>query len=179
MLRFLLFVLLFAVVSAWSTELPLSVSVSSLYLSSQEYANCQFLGDDMVLEVAQGDKVLTQYQFCSSYGKASAMVEKDYNGVCYVLLEWSEGHGPNATTDYLSVFALRRDLFEYARTPLSSASGATTRWKYQYSVSTPSTGGLHIVLANTVSNLVTSSGYFGPLESKRFISIGGEDVNVK
>ena len=70
----------------------------------------------------------------------------DAQGRHYVLLEYSEGHGTNAGTDYLTIYELTDKLAERKRLTLSEGIGPTSRWVYDYIVTTPKTGGVSLMM---------------------------------
>lgn len=107
---------------------------------------CQFKDDERTLSIRDGEKEIAWHTFCSSYGNASARLVQAMSNESYLLLEYGEGRGPNAVARYLGVYRLSNELLELARTPLSWASTATTRWSYKYSVDTPTDGGIVIRL---------------------------------
>ncbi len=100
-----------------------------------------FSDDDMTLIISEGTKTL-EHPFCSSYGKATANVVTDAHGVSYILLDFGEGRGTNAVTEYLDVFPIGKDMVEYAQMPLSEGAGPVSRWNYDYDVIAPPAGGI-------------------------------------
>lgn len=107
---------------------------------------CDFIEDAMILVVTDDGKELVHEDFCSSYGKAAAKVASDKRGRTYVLLDYSEGRGTNATTEYLSVYRLTPNLPAVMRIPISWAVGMTQRFVYEYEAKPDESGGLLIVL---------------------------------
>ncbi len=79
--------------SAVLVDLPLDVSHPE---------PCQFAGDAQRVEVREGEVKLAELTFCSAYGRSNAKVVTDRAGVSYLLLRLGEGHGTNATSEYLS-----------------------------------------------------------------------------
>lgn len=110
---------------------------------------CDFVDDAMSLVVTDDGKELAREDFCSSFGRAAAKTVADQHGRNYVLLEYSEGRGTNATTTYLTVFRLTADLLEMMRIPLSWATGPTQRFAYAYDIANDQSGGLRITLRGT------------------------------
>jgi hypothetical protein len=110
--------------------------------------NYPFPEDNLKLLVQDGKAVLAELPFCSSYGKASALIEQDALGANFVLLRYGQGRGTNATSEYLAVYRLGHNLIEYARIPISAPASGFSRWEYKYTVSKPPAGGLifHLVL---------------------------------
>ena len=86
--------------------------------------------------------------FCSSYAKASVLIEQDALGAYFVLLRYGKGRGTNARSEYLAVYRLDRNLIEFVSIPISAPASGFSRWEYKYTVSKPPTGGLvfHLVL---------------------------------
>ncbi|MBI2990977.1 MAG: hypothetical protein HYY47_02390 [Deltaproteobacteria bacterium] len=111
---------------------------------------CGFSEDSRSLIVSNESKTITKYDFCSSYGTGSAAVAADARGRQYVLLKYLEGRGTNATTEYLAIFKIAPELFEYVRVPIASGAGPTSRWEYAYSIDTPPKGGLRIVFKQRI-----------------------------
>lgn len=127
--------------------------------------------DAMRLSVWNDNSLVADKIFCSSYGTgASASVVTDRGGSSYVMLRFGEGHGTNAVTDYLTVYTVAPDLIEYVRTPLSSASGPTTRWEYNYTIALLPSRGIRIVLRLTKPADGTVETH--PSEAVRIIDIG-------
>lgn len=127
--------------------------------------------DAMRLSVWNGNSLVAEQIFCSSNGTAaSASVVTDRGGSPYVILRFREGHGTNAVTDYLTVYTVAPDLVEYVRTPLSSASGPTTRWTYNYTIALLPSRGIRIVLRLTepADGAIETH----PTEAVRIIDIG-------
>ena len=121
-----------------------TVSVKPAATDAAARTWCRFADDALTVEVRDGSTLLSAYSFCSSYGKASADLAVDVRGRSYLLLNYSQGRGPNATSGYLSVFRVAFEMVEYVRVPISSATGPTSRWEYQYTVTTPRQGGLQL-----------------------------------
>lgn len=132
-------------------------------------ALCQFEDDSMTLIVNEGDKELTRQYFCSSYGKASARIIQDVRGESFVLVTYAEGRGTNATTEYLSVYHLAKNLVEYLRTPVSAAAGSQSRWYYDPRIEPTAHGGIRLVLSLRVEG--EAAGWL-PSEKTRVIELG-------
>jgi len=113
---------------------------------NQDPNGCGFWGDSLTLSVIDQGKKILKKDYCSAYGKSKVQVITDTKAQNFVLLEYSEGHGTNATTDYLVVYALTKTLAERARALISFGVGLTSRWFYDYVVETPSVGGLKLVM---------------------------------
>jgi hypothetical protein len=133
---------------------------------------CDFVDDAMSLFVTDGGKELAQRDFCSSYGRATAKVAADRRGRNYVLLEYSEGRGTNASTTFLAVYRLAPELLEVMRIPISWATGPTQRFVYQYDIEADQSGGLRIALRG---NDETGSECCVPLEKVQIIRIDASE----
>jgi hypothetical protein len=138
---------------------------------SNDPSICPRPDDSMTLSVTDEDKELTTYSFCSSYGKATAKIVTDIRGRSYVFLEYAEGHGTNATEDYLAVYGLAEDFNEYFRTPISAGVWPDTRWWYDYEIERPNDGGLRIEFTLDFEG----EGVGLPNEKSRVISIDTPD----
>lgn len=112
----------------------------------KNFHGCEFFDDSLTLIVSDGDKQILSKDICSSYGKATVKVAADAKGNNFVFLEYSEGRGTNATTDYLVVYHLGSSLEERARELVSQANGPTSRWAYEYDIERPASGGLIVTL---------------------------------
>lgn len=130
---------------------------------------CEFAGDHMSLTVHDGERLISHYPFCSSYGHARAVIEQDAKGIYYVLLWSSQGHGTRAEQKYLTVYLLKPLLDEYVRTPVAGAANANTYWEYDVRVEKPQGGGLRIMLYRRVTG-GSPDGY--PEPATRQVSIG-------
>src|SRR5438105_12707873 len=108
--------------------------------------NYPFQEDNLKIVVQEGNKLIAQKAFCSSYGKADVALEKDAKGNYYLLLQHGEGRGTNARSEFLSVYRLSRTLIEHVRIPVSAPSGSISGWTYEYRLSMPASGGLLITL---------------------------------
>jgi len=111
-------------------------------------ANYPFTEDNLKLIVQDGNAVLAEKPFCSSYGKAGAYIEQDALGTYFVLLHYAEGRGTSTSCEYLAVYRLAHNLIEFVRIPISAPTSGFSGWKYRYTVSRPPTGGLvfHLIL---------------------------------
>lgn len=157
MLRFvwlLAFALLISVTGSRASAAP-QVSIAptlpfSMY--STHIDNCGgFAEDELTLTVSEHGKLVARNVFCSSYGReASARVVIDKSGQSFILLEYSEGRGPNATTHYLELERLQPDLLEVLQVPLSWATSPTQRFTYSYSIEIPGSGGIRIHLKGQI-----------------------------
>jgi hypothetical protein len=132
-------------------------------------ALCQFEDDSMTLIVNEDGKELARHYFCSSYGKASARIIQDASGESFVLLTYGEGRGTNATTEYLAVYPVAKDLVEYARIPVSAGAGPLSRWHYDSRVEKPERGGIRLVLTLRVEG---GDATWLPSERTRVIEVG-------
>ena len=141
-------------------------------VSLRGVALCKFEDDGMTLIVSDAGKDVTKHYFCSSYGKALALLVTDSRGKSYVFLRYGEGRGTNAVEEYLIVFSLARELVEYVRTPLSAGAGPTSRWSYDYRVEKPASGGIRLVLTLRVEG---DDVLVAPKEKTRIIDVGRDD----
>jgi len=133
---------------------------------------CQFAEDAKRLEIRDGSKQLTKYDFCASYGQATGTVITDAVGKSYLLLRYAEGRGTNATTDYLAIFTVQPELFEFVRTPISSGAGPLSRWEYTYSIARPTRGGLRLTFRLKVERPNNSAeADYAPFERERTIEV--------
>ncbi|SRR5579883_482718 len=107
---------------------------------------CGFRGDGEVLTITDGNRVLLTKNYCSAYGKSEAQIISDALARNDVLVTHSEGHGTNASTDYLTVYRLTDRLIKRTRITISEGVGISARWFYDYKVETPEHGGLKLVL---------------------------------
>lgn len=155
-LEYVLAVLLFMSVMASSARAVPLVSIEPALPESgwSPAAACSsgFAEDDLTLRVSEKGKQVASTNFCSSYGKAKAHVITDKTGQTFILLEYSEGRGPNATTGYLALERLP-DLLEVLRIPLSWATGPAERFTYSYVTELPASGGVRIILKGRNSGL--------------------------
>jgi hypothetical protein len=103
-----------------------------------------FKEDNLRLIVLNGDKKITEHYFCSSYGNAKAKIEKDAKGISYVFLRHGEGRGTNARSEFLTIYAVSKNLIEYMRLPLSGPAGPFYHWHYEYDVMKPEGGGFSL-----------------------------------
>lgn len=129
---------------------------------------CEFPDDALTLVLADGNKQLGQENFCSSYGRARAAVVTDKRGRRYVMLEYNEGRGPNATVEYLRILRVANDIYELARVPLAWATGPTQRFSYRYQVRSADDAGIKIELDGAASG---GDECCVPAERKMIISI--------
>lgn len=122
------------------------VNVHQTGALDQDPNGCGFWGDSLTLSVTDDDKKTLDKDYCSSYGRGSATIVQDVNQTNYVFLTWSEGHGTNATTDYLTIYKLTNSLIERTRITISEGAGPTSRWNYKYTIEKPSDGGLRLIM---------------------------------
>lgn len=110
--------------------------------------NCGgFAEDELTLSISDHGKQVASNVFCSSYGReAAARVVTDKSGQTFILLEYSEGRGPNATTHYLELDRLHPEFLEVLRVPLSWATSPTQRFTYSYVIKLSTSGGIRIYL---------------------------------
>ncbi len=113
------------------------------------HTGCDFVEDAMLLVIVDGGKELGREDFCAAYGRAKTEVVTDGRGQRYVLVEFGQGRGTNATTTYLSVYRLAINLLEIMRIPLSWSTGPTQRFTYKYTVGSDQLRGLQITLHGT------------------------------
>lgn len=86
---------------------------------------------------------ITRYNYCSAYGRGGASVVTDASGGNYVLLEYAEGHGTHATTDWLMVFRLTDGfLMERANFIIREPIAVIADHVYDFRAETPPGGGL-------------------------------------
>ena len=94
--------------------------------------------DDMTLVILRQGREILSEDYCSAYTRGEARVVTDATGRSYVLLEYSEGHGTGATSDFLKIFEVEDDSLT-ERAQLMIRSNASL---YDYSVGTPPEGGM-------------------------------------
>jgi hypothetical protein len=140
-------------------------------------SDCDVTDDEMRVVIKDEAKKLVQYDFCSSYGEASAKLIADTRGREYLLLRYGEGRGTNARSEFLSVFLVQPgipDLFEYMRTPVSAGASPLAYWDYDYKVLTPKEGGLRLEFHLTIDRNGESpkEEIYAPSEKYRTIVIG-------
>jgi hypothetical protein len=127
------------IVPRWTASQPLTPN----------HTGCLFADDAVAVVVSDGGKGTIEEDLCSSYGRATARIVVDGKARKYVLVEYHEGRGPNATTGYLTVYRLAGEMREVARIPLSWATGPAQRFTYKFKVATDELGGLRISLRDT------------------------------
>ncbi len=127
-----------------------------------------FWGDSLILTIRKNNQKITDYDFCSRYGKADASVVKDALGEEFLILKFGEGGGTFALTEYLLVFRISDKLVEYARIPVSAPAGFTSVWQYDYKIEKPSSGGLKIILDLVISG---DDAEWYPPEKRRIVQI--------
>jgi len=153
--------------------IPLTANAAPISIISEDYnkygcpGDYPFTEDNLKLVVQDGNVVLAERSFCSSYGKASALIEQDALGAYFVLLRYGQGRGTNARSEYLAVYKLDHNLIEYIRIPISAPASGASRWEYKYKISKPQAGGLlfHLVLE------VEPKAEWYPAEKLRIIEI--------
>ena len=133
---------------AGTADAAISVKViydKTLYGCPPDYP---FKEDNLRMVVNDGNKKITEQNFCSSYGDAKARIEKDAKGIPYIFLYFGEGRGTNARSEFLSVYSVSDHLIPYLTLPLSGPAGPFSNWHYEYEISKPSDGGfiLHMKL---------------------------------
>ncbi len=145
-----------------------TVTITSEKVTGKNKDYCDgFPDDDLRLTIKRGKEVIED-TFCSSYGKADAFVVTDRKGGDFLLLRFGEGRGTNAVSEYLSVFRISKKLVEYARIPISSAAGFTSRWEYDYKIEKPYDGGLKIILD---LDIIGADAEWYPNEKQRIVQI--------
>jgi len=116
----------------------------------QDPNHCGFRGDSLTLSIVDEGKKLVHRNYCSAYGKGAAEVFTDRNGRIYVILEHAEGHGTNATTEYVTIYRLiAANLDEIIRVPVSWGTGPTSRATYSYRAEDVESGGLKLTMWRT------------------------------
>lgn len=103
-----------------------------------------FSEDSLVLRIKDGTEEIT-YEFCSSYGKASAEIIKDALSSNFIVLKFGEGRGTNAVSEYLTVYRIHNKPLgfdEYVRIPVSAGAVPAWRWYYDYNITRPDSGGI-------------------------------------
>jgi len=108
--------------------------------------HCGFWGDSVTLVVTQDNRPSIKYNFCSAYGESKVLqIIKDRVGQTYILLEYSKGHGPRATSKYLEVYSLNGDRLNDRRSELLDEPAAfAVDLVYTYAVVLPPNGGLKL-----------------------------------
>jgi hypothetical protein len=132
----------------------LSVSIEDLPPCPEEGSKPEFctysVDDGKRAVIRDGSRKITEYDFYSTFGDAKARLVTDRTGKTYLLLEYAEGRGTNATNYYLSVFLVQPELHEYMRTLIGAPASYNDLWEYKYEVSTPSRGGLRLKFHRTI-----------------------------
>jgi hypothetical protein len=105
-----------------------------------------FAEDALSLIISENGKKVASDEFCSAYGEATATVVEDRAHTTYILVEYGEGRGSNATTKYLKLYRMDKSLSEIVRIPLSWATGPSERFAYNYRVEPTGPKGLRISL---------------------------------
>lgn len=133
-------------VSFLSVLLPLTATAEPSVKIISDTAGCPknypFKEDKLKVIVQDGEKLLASKTFCSSYGEATAVIEKDAKGFYFLLLRYGIGRGTNAKSEYLAVYKVNRFLIEHCSIPISAPAGLQSDWQYNYQVSKPASGGL-------------------------------------
>jgi hypothetical protein len=147
---FLAFTLLASATGPLASAAP-EVSIVSTFPSegyySPQFKECEGETEDaLTLTVSDHGKRIASKNFCSSYGKATARVVTEKFGEGVIVLNFSEGRGSNAWTDYLELDQLP-DLTEILRIPLSWATSGTGRFTYSYVIELPPSGNIRIHLS--------------------------------
>ncbi len=129
-----------------SAPRPATAALSNQIVEDATSAGCSpdypFKEDNLRMMIRDGRNVVHQLDFCSSYGRADARIENDAKGNQYVILRYGEGRGTNARSEYLKIYRISKELFEFIRIPLSGPAGPTSRWSYDYDLERPKGGGL-------------------------------------
>jgi hypothetical protein len=129
---------------------------------------CGGFSEDSLILTIKINKEEIKDEFCSSYGKADAKIIKDAHGDSYLILKFAQGRGTNATSDYLSVYRIDKNLIEYVRIPISEGAGPMSRWYYDYKIEKPKQGGLIISVSLRIEG---SDAEWYSREKKRVIQI--------
>lgn len=119
--------------------------------------------------VSDGNKLLAEKAICSSYGAADVVVEKDAKGIYFLLLQYGEGRGTNARSEFLSIYKLGRNLIEHVRIPISEPASSSGKWYYDYRISKPKSGGLLITLTLRIDG--ERDAEFAPADKQRTIEV--------
>lgn len=104
-----------------------------------------FAQDEVSLIVSDHGKTLGKDEFCSAYGEATTSVVQDMAKATYIIVEYAEGRGTNATTKFLSLYRLYPSLIEMIRIPISWGTGPTQRFTYSYRIKSQGVRGLRIL----------------------------------
>src|ERR1017187_10461006 len=107
---------------------------------------CLFPEDHVILSISDNGKHLASKTYCTTFGKSTAKLVTDTRGVTYLLLEYGVGRGTNATEYFLDVDRLEGDLKQVFKKLISTATGPSSRYRYEYKAQTPKTGGLTLTL---------------------------------
>jgi hypothetical protein len=119
--------------------------------------------------VSDANKLLAEKAICSSYGEAEVVVEKDAKGIYFLLLKYGEGRGTNARSEFLSIYKLGHNLIEHVRIPISEPASSSGKWRYDYRVSKPKSGGLLVSLILRIDS--ERDVEFAPEDKQRTIEI--------
>jgi hypothetical protein len=79
-------------------------------MGSSSGNGCGFWGDSETLSITDNGREILQKRYCSAYGGSEARIVSDARTHYYVLLKYSEGHGTNAWTDFLTIYELTSPL---------------------------------------------------------------------
>jgi hypothetical protein len=164
-----------AIMAMPATAAKLEATVSVVPAAEQKWQLCGvFFEDYMRLTIRDGQGNVSTHDYCSSSGGyTSAEVLTDHAGAAFVLLRYEEGRGTSPVTQYLAVYKVASSLIEYLRTPIMSASGPTTQWRYTYTAAPLPRAGIRIVL--TMEQPARGGGEFTPSEAVRIIDIDAGD----
>ena len=152
---------------AFSGEPRVTITPKWLDLNPETKECDGFSEDRLILRIKLNGEEITD-EFCSSYGKADAQIIRDVRGDNFLILRFGQGRGTNATSEYLSVYRIAKNLIEHVRIPISEGAGQTSRWYYDYKIEKPKHGGLIITLSLRIEG---SKAEWFPKEKKRIIQI--------
>jgi hypothetical protein len=119
--------------------------------SDQRTSRSSFDEDHLDLVVKEYGKTITSEYFYSSYGDASANVEKDSKGNVFILLRHGEGRGTSVRKEYITVFRYGKGLDKLITFPISGFAGSRAKWEYKFKISKPKSGGLQFNLTRELS----------------------------
>lgn len=140
------FVFLVLLAAAGAAHAGASVSVAPDVEEQACGSAYPFPEDSLRLSVKIKGQKSIKLPFCSAYGKARAVAERDARGKYFVLLWYGVGRGTNATEQFLRVYQVGQNLKDIKTLLVHAASGLTSNWTYQVNVLKPGSGGLQLVL---------------------------------
>ncbi len=166
------FLLAMLIMTGLAHAAPLTVSIEASTETPLKSSRCLFADDDQTVVIRDGEKTVSVYRLCSSYGTVEVEVVIDAKGLPYLFVQYGEGRGPNAVQKYLAVFHIGPQMDEYFRTPIAGSASAGTRWDYSFTVVKPDSGGLRVLLQRHAPFTLEEGDAYVPSDRERVIQIG-------